>query len=158
MRLALAAANASIALSQLGLAPLWLRAPRRAAIDVAEATRLRGRRRRRRRFAAVVALVALTGVVVSFWPPRHGAMLVVMPPWVESAEAERRIAAAGGLALSAEDGDVAVFGLRLARMAIGADPDFAAAAAAEGALVLDAGPILWLDDKLAGVAAFFGRG
>lgn len=144
-----------VILEQTGFAPRIVRAQRFEAHDPDGVER--ARRRRRRRFALVVLAVAVTGAVADVAPPRHGAMLVVMPPWINAAEAERRIAEAGGVALSAEDGDVALFGVRLARMAIGVEPAFADAARAQGAFVLDAAPILWLDETLARLAGRFSR-
>ncbi len=157
MRLADVAASARIALVQRGLAPrayLMLAAP----ADPQSLAKARARRRRRRRLRAAAIVLFVVAAVAVFAPPSHGAMLVVLPPWVDAAEAERWILEAGGLAYSAEDGDVELFGLRVARMAIGADPDFATAALADGVVVLDAGPLFWIDEKIASVAALFGRG
>lgn len=133
----------SIAAYQTGLAPRL-----RGRLELRRRARQFGAYWRRVRRRAALMLGACFGLsVILFWPPSHGAVLVVAGPWVSPAEIERRIQEAGGVALTAADGDVSVFGVRIARKAIGADPNFARAALGQGALVLDAGPVLWLESR-----------
>lgn len=147
-----------LGLYQLGLAPGLLSGARLRAHAARSVQEQQAARRWRGRFKLLAAAAAMVGAAAIFAPPGHGAMLVVLPPWIDTAEAERRILEAGGVPLSAEDGDLQIFGVRIARIAIGADREFASTAFDHGAFILDAGPILWIDDKMSRVAAWFGRG
>ncbi|MCI4666084.1 MAG: hypothetical protein MRY74_15315 [Neomegalonema sp.] len=153
MRLHAYAATVHIAIAQIGLAPslgafIRSRRSRTAAVARAQAAR------RHRRALAAVGLCLGFCFSVIFWPPSHGAMLIVTPPWFAAQAAEAKIAEAGGVVLSAQDGDVRLFGFAVARTVIGAGPSFRSRVLWRGALPLDARPVIWLREQAVAFRTF----
>ena len=143
-----------IASAQVGFGLAAPRRPlfRRSAASTQPA--VLARRRARRNTMMLGALVAILTLGAVFWPPRHGAVIVVMPPWIETADAERRIQAAGGVVFAPSDGDVRLLGLSVARTAIGAHPGFMSRLFWSGGLAFSAQPLFWLEDQIEGASAW----